>query len=143
MAPTRRLVDALTVVSDNASPRLCAHAAGATRARRAPSRVRGRRDHAPSWRVGWVAALAVVSLAACATRAVPDAWPRTAPASPEAPEAAPAPGPYALTSDPPLPDAPTEGWSGLAPLRVSSDADGGASSDATMPPGHHHMHHGG
>ena len=76
---------------------------------------------------------AALSLAACASRAVPDAWPRTAAASPEAPEAPIAPGPLALSSDPPLPGEASPGWEGL-------DEDVGA-APATAPDASSHPHH--
>ncbi|MBI5516640.1 MAG: hypothetical protein HY909_22840 [Deltaproteobacteria bacterium] len=85
----------------------------------------------------WVPLVWCVGLCACSTRSVPDRWPRTAAASPEAPEPSPAPGPAALAGDPPLPGESVGAWHGLAP---TPSPDGGAPA---MPPDHQHMHHGG
>jgi hypothetical protein len=87
-----------------------------------------------------VSVLAVVLVgAACSSRNVPTAWPRTAAASPEAPEAPVAPGPLALASDPPLPGDAAPGWEGL-------DEDAGAAPEGASgaAPAHRHgVHHGG
>lgn len=90
-----------------------------------PTRFHGRR------------ALALIGLlavsGACSTRAVPDHWPRTSAASPEAREAPAVGDPVALSPEPPLAETPRPGEGG----------DGGAPPQDAMPPGHQHMHHGG
>lgn len=81
----------------------------------------------------WAFFVVACAGSACATRSVPDEWPRTSAASPETAETSAASGPVALNSDPPLPGATAPGWRGLTP-----DADAGAPAS-----GHHHTHHGG
>jgi hypothetical protein len=71
-------------------------------------------------------------LGACASREVPSSYPKSSPASVEAPEGAPAQVTRALEGDPPLPGAAQGGWSGL---------DGGTQSHGEgASPGH--AHHG-
>jgi hypothetical protein len=57
--------------------------------------------------------LALVTVVGCASRTVPDTFPRASPASTQAPELPPARVDRALSGDPPLPGQPTEGWPGL------------------------------
>lgn len=57
--------------------------------------------------------LVLVTAVGCASRTVPDAFPRASPASTQAPELPPARVDRALSGDPPLPGQSTEGWPGL------------------------------
>jgi len=66
----------------------------------------------------------------CAPRSVPNGFPDASPASASAAEATRAPLTCALDEDPPLPGAPSEGWSGLD-----------AASTAPAGESHHHAGH--
>lgn len=71
--------------------------------------------------------IAVTLAMGCASRSVPERFPRTSAASPSAREPRPEPVARALAEDPPLPGENTERWRGLRPA--------GDSPDGT------HMHH--
>lgn len=57
--------------------------------------------------------LVLATVVGCASRTVPDTFPRASPASTQAPELPPARVDRALSGDPPLPGQSTEGWPGL------------------------------
>lgn len=80
--------------------------------------------------------------AACSSRAVPTAWPPGSAASTASREVPVAPGPLALTADPPLPGDDATGWDGLAD---DAGAPAEAPPDAPAAPQHpaHETHHGG
>lgn len=83
-----------------------------------------------------IALFAIAVLLGCATRSRPTSLPTASPASPAAAQPARTPVTRALDEDPPLPGAPSAGWSGLETAPQTASAASGHSHHGTAPAAH-------